>query len=96
MFHALTKDQMRKLMDAVGSTSESAVVEGGNYSTFRLKKLAEMAGGLQDWPKMTDDPRVNFAVDSIVADFGERPAYEEELYVREAEAFKARIRSLSV
>ena len=58
----------------------------------QLKKLVDAVGDDKDWPKMTDDPQVNYVVDCLVGlkDDDEDAEYDEELYVREAEAFKAR------
>jgi len=35
----------------------------GQFTTQQLKTLAESVKGLQDWPKITDDPKVNYAVE---------------------------------
>lgn len=51
-------------------------------------KVVWAIGTGTDWPKATDDPKVNHAVDCIVADEGDEPEYEEKLYAAEVEAFK--------
>ena len=89
--HIFTPNQWKKFADAVGIAEELNVVcsgPGDMILTSRLRKIVESAGGLRDWPKHTDDPLVNYAVDCIVADRGEEPTYDEQLYVREVEAFK--------
>ena len=85
--HTLTDDQMRKFADAVGGTRCSKPL-GGTFITDHLKKIVELIGGLHDWPKLTDDPRVNFAVDCVVEDDGEEPEYDEEVYAKEAATAK--------
>lgn len=86
--HTLTTDQMRKFVDAVGGTHDQEVA-GGQFTTEQLKKLTESIEGLGDWPKITDDPKVNFAVDCVVENDGEEPTYDEQLYAGEVEAFRA-------
>ena len=58
-------------------------------TTEQLKKLVDAVGDGGDWPKLTDDPKVNYAVDCVVEDDGEEPTYDEQLYAGEAEAFKS-------
>ncbi|OGZ95511.1 MAG: hypothetical protein A3I44_03470 [Candidatus Sungbacteria bacterium RIFCSPLOWO2_02_FULL_51_17] len=55
----------------------------------QLRKLVNAIGDGSNWPKHTDDPKVNYAVDCIVQDDGGVPTYDERLYVEEIEAFKA-------
>ena len=57
-------------------------------TTEQLRKFVFAVDGLNDWPKHTDDPEVNFAVDCVVQDDDDQPTYDEQLYVREIEAFK--------
>ena len=59
-----------------------------NFTTQQLKKVIDAIGDGKDWPKATDDPQVNYAVDCIVADEGDEPVYDQELYVAEIEAAK--------
>lgn len=59
------------------------------FTTEQLKKLVDAIGDGKDWPKITDDPKVNYAVDCIVEDGGEESVYDEQLYVAEIEAFRA-------
>lgn len=86
--HSFTTEQMQKFVDAVGS-ARAPEIAGGQFTTEQLRKLTESIGGLHDWPKITDDPKVNYAIDCIVEDDGdEEPAYDEQLYATEIEAFK--------
>ena len=55
-------------------------------TTGQLLKVIDAMGDGKDWPKATDDPKVNHAVDCIVADEGEEPEYDERLYANEIEA----------
>lgn len=57
-------------------------------TTKQLRKVVNAIGGDKDWPKATNDPKVNHVVDCIVADEGEEPKYDEELYTAEAKVFK--------
>lgn len=50
-------------------------------TTEQLRKLVDAMGGGSDWPKLTDDPRVNYAVDCVVSG-GELP-YDEDIYANE-------------
>lgn len=59
-----------------------------NLTTEQLRKVVDAMGDGKDWPKATDDPKVNHAVDCIVADEGEEPEYDEKLYAAEVEASK--------
>ena len=56
-------------------------------TTEQLRKLAEAIGDGSDWPKHTDDPRVNYAVDCIVQNDGDVP-FNEQLYAAEIEVLK--------
>ncbi len=87
--HTLTTEQVQKFIGAIGGIPQS--VAGGQFTTQQLKTLAESVKGLQDWPKITDDSQVNFAVDCVVVeDEGEEPTYDERLYATEVEeAFRA-------
>lgn len=58
-------------------------------TTEQLQKLVEAFGDGKDWPKLTDDPKVNYAVDCITQGVGDWP-YDEQLYIKEIEAFKTR------
>ena len=58
-------------------------------TTEQLRTLVDAIGAGNDFPKNTDDPKVNFAVDCIVEDDGEEPIYDEQLYLEEIKAFKA-------
>ena len=86
VIHTLTAEQVQKFIGAVGGVPRS--VAGNQFSTEELRKLAESAGGLRDWPKITDDQQVNFAVDCVVEDESEEPTYDEQLYAAEVEAFR--------
>lgn len=59
-----------------------------NLTTEQLRKVVDAMGDGKDWPKATDDPKVNHAVDCIVADEGDEPEYEEKLYTAEIKAAK--------
>ena len=59
-----------------------------NLTTQQLRKVVDAIGDGKNWPKATDDPKVNHAVDCIVADEGDEPVYDEKLYVAEIEAAK--------
>ncbi|MEK7198159.1 MAG: hypothetical protein AAB648_01705 [Patescibacteria group bacterium] len=85
--HTLTTEQLQKFIGAIGGVPQS--VAGSQFTTQQLKTLAESVEGLRDWPKVTDDPKVNFAVDCVVEDEGEEPIYDEQLYAAEVEAFRA-------
>jgi len=61
-----------------------------NLTTSQLRTLVEAVGGLKDWPQATTDPRINHAIDCIVADEGEEPEYDEQLYAKEIEVCKGR------
>ena len=58
-------------------------------TTEQLRKLVDAIGDGGDWPKATDDPKVNYAVDCIVQDDGDEPQYDEQMYAAEVEAFRA-------
>ena len=64
-------------------------METHTLTTEQLRKLVSAIGDGNDWPKHTDDPMVNYAVDCIVHDDGDVPPYDERLYAEEIEAFKA-------
>lgn len=85
--HTLTAEQVQKFINAIWGNRRT--VAGGQFTTQQLKMLAESVKGLQDWPKMTDDPMVNFAVDCVVAEEGDEPTYDEQLYAAEVKAFKS-------
>lgn len=85
-FHILTIGQMQKFVHAVGGVPKTEIA-GGSFSTLRLRKLTGSINGLRDWPKITDDPMVNFAIDCVVADDGEEPVYDEQVYAEEIRAF---------
>ena len=89
IIHELTTEQVRKFLDAVGANKlkiAEEVLRSGRFTTDRLKTMADFAGGLQDWPKITDDPLVNYVVDCVVV--GEDDPYDEQLYAGEVNAFK--------
>lgn len=87
--HTFTTEQMRKFVDAVGGGTYNQEIAGGVFLTANLRRLTRSVGGLQDWPKITDDPRVNYAVDCVTADLGDpEPRYNEKLYADEVEAFR--------
>ncbi len=88
MIHTLTTGQLRKFVSAVGGVLESEIASG-QLTTKQLRELAESIGGLRDWPKITGDPQVNFAVDCVTGNDGEEPPYDEALYAAEVEAFRA-------
>lgn len=56
----------------------------------QLTKLKDALGDCSDWPKHTDDPRVNYAVDCLVSFEGRPPSFDEmaSTYAEEIEAFK--------
>ena len=85
--HSLTTEQVQKFVDAVGGVPR--LVAGGQFTTQQLKTLAESVGGLQDWPKITDNPEVNFAIDCVVEDEGEEPVYDKQLYIAEVKALQS-------
>lgn len=62
-------------------------MEVHTLTTAQLRKLVEAIGDGNDFPKHTDDSKVNYAVDCIVADDDEILPYDEKLYVKEAKAF---------
>jgi hypothetical protein len=59
-------------------------------STAQLWKLLGAMRGTQDWPRITDDPQVNYAVDCLLAEGDEEPVYNAQLYQDEVAAFVAR------
>lgn len=59
-----------------------------NLTTEQLRKVVDAMGDGKDWPKATNDPKVNHAVDCIVADEGDEPEYDEKLYTAEIKAAK--------
>ncbi len=63
-----------------------------NLTTEQLQKLTDAIGNGSDWPKFTDDPKVNYAVDCVVALTAlpeeDEPVYDDT-YVAEIEAYKA-------
>jgi len=63
--HELTDEQMNKLRDALGDSS--------------------------DWPKHTDDPRVNYVIDCLVSYEDKPPQYWQvkQILVEEISAFAA-------
>lgn len=62
-------------------------METHTLTTAQLRKLVEAIGDGNGFPKHTDDPWVNYAVDCIVQDNEDVPPYDEKLYTEEAEAF---------
>ena len=60
-----------------------------NLTTKQLRMVVDAIGDGTSWPKATNDPKVNYAVDCIVQDDGDVQPYIEELYVREIEAVRA-------
>ena len=87
--HDFTPEQLAKFFDAVGARQPE--VSGSQFTAQELLKLAEKADGFTDWPKHTDDPKVNYVIDCITAFMcgDEEPEYDEQLYLEEIEAFKA-------
>lgn len=87
--HSLTTEQVQKFFDAVGA--KQLEISGGQFTAKELLKLAEPAGGFNDWPKHTDCPVVNHVIDCITAIFckDKEPEYDEKIYLEEIEAFKA-------
>ena len=61
-----------------------------NLTTEQLRKVVDAIGDGSNWPRATDDPKVNHAVDCIVADeiHDEQPPYDEPLYLAEIRAAK--------
>jgi len=90
--HTLTLAQLEKFFKAVGTTSIPNILSGiGTYTTNQLRTMSALAGGLQSFPKITDDPRVNFAIDCVVAleqEDDEEPGYDERMYAAEVESFR--------
>ncbi|MEK9180504.1 MAG: hypothetical protein AAB897_03770 [Patescibacteria group bacterium] len=86
--HNFTDEQMSKFIDAVGGAPKTEIA-GGQFTTEDLRKLVESVNGLNDWPKTTDDPRVNYAIDCVVDDTGDEDeaGYDEKLYTEEVAAF---------
>ena len=59
-----------------------------NLTTDQLEKLIEAIGRHRvDWPKITDDPLVNYAVDCLVQGDDEAGQYDVDLYAREVKAW---------
>lgn len=89
--HTFTTEQVQKFIGAVGGDVPKSEIIGGEFTTQQLITLAEQVGGFKDWPKATDDPRVNFAVDCVVQ-YDEEDLidfiYDEKVYIAEADAFK--------
>ena len=67
-------------------------------TTKQLRKLIEALGDGSNWPKMTDDPQINYAVDCILHtdgqcpplndnDYDGIPLYDEQIYINEAKMF---------
>ncbi len=75
-------------MAAMPQIAEETEMVTHILTTEQLRKVVHAMGDGKDWPKATDDPKVNHAVDCIVADEGDEPEYDERLYVNEIEAFK--------
>lgn len=84
--HNLTAEQVQMFINAIGGFPKT--VAGGQFTTQQLKTLAESAKGLNDWPKATNDPKVNHAVDCVVCLMNneEEPEYNEQEYLEEIEA----------
>jgi hypothetical protein len=64
-----------------------------NLTTEQLRKLTSAIGDGSNWPQMTDDPEVNYAVDCVIGGIIEEggkkpPPYDKSRYTAEAEAFK--------
>ena len=57
-------------------------------TTEQLRKVTDAIGDGEDFPKMTDDPLINFAVDCVVMD-DEEPEYDGS-YIVEATEFRKR------
>jgi hypothetical protein len=61
-----------------------------NLTTAQLQKLTDAISDGKDWPKFTDDPKVNYAIDCMtclmVNDL--EPDYHELIYAREIAAAK--------
>ena len=91
--HNLTGEQMEKFVDAIGGDASKAEAElaGGELTTAQLVELNGRVGGLQDWPDITEDPKINFAVDCAVnyTTDEEEPVYDEKIYTEEVEVFRA-------
>ncbi len=58
-------------------------------TTEQLRKFVHAIGDGSDWPKITDDSLVNFAIDCVNEDEDEEPTYDRQLYAAEVEAFRA-------
>lgn len=83
-------DIMLKKCYITGNAQRKKVNEMTTHTltTEQLRKLTNAIGDDKEWPKITDDPRVNYAVDCLTTDDDE-PEYDKQLYLDEAEAFKA-------
>ena len=61
-----------------------------NLSTVQLKKLTDAIGDGKNWPKFTDDPKVNHAVDCLTSlminEEEEEPEWNEQEYLAEIQA----------
>ena len=86
--HALTTEQLKTFFDAVGARLPE--VFSGQFTTEKLRYLAELNGGFNDWPKHTEDPIVNYVIDCITAALcgDEEEEYDEKIYLEEIEASK--------
>lgn len=91
MKHTFTTEQMKKFFVAVGCPNVN--IRANSFSTFILKRLVQRNNGLKSFPKLTDDPIVNHAVECVTAE-GNEPPYDEKLNLREIQSAKARGLSL--
>ncbi len=55
-------------------------------TTAQLRKLVEAMGGGKNFARMTDDPKVNHAIDCINDDEGDEPEYDRAMYENEVVA----------
>lgn len=87
--HKLSTEQMRKFVKALGGDNMSEFF-GGEFTTRQLIEQAKRIRRSlpENFPEITDDPKVNYAVDCYSMGGEEEPEYDEELGAEEVEAFR--------
>ena len=66
-------------------------MQNHTLTTGQLRKLTQAIGSGEDFPKLTDDPTVNHAIDCMM--LGEESLYDEKIYA--AEINLARVRGVT-
>lgn len=61
-----------------------------NLTTDQLRKLVDAVGDGKDFPKLTDDSVVNFAIDCLVVGDEETGDFDASIYVAEIVVAKSR------